>query len=198
MRATCAASLPMNAKRVASTTPASCRMQQRSTASSSCWRDGEVELTARPGELEGVELTGRIDRIDVAALPDSGATDVALIDYKTGSVTQLQAAARDRLEDTQLAFYAALARASGHIDGPVRAYYLAIDDPRRLHFVEHVDVAASAQALLEGLARDLEQVRSGAGLAALGEGATCDYCEARGLCRRDDWPVAIPVDDDDH
>lgn len=162
------------------------------------WRDGEVELTARPGELEGVELTGRLDRIDVVAPPDGGATEVALIDYKTGSVTQLQAAARDRLEDTQLAFYAALARASGHIDGPVRAYYLAIDDPRRLHFVEHVDVAASAQALLEGVARDLEQVRSGAGLAALGEGATCDYCEARGLCRRDDWPVAIPVDDDDH
>jgi ATP-dependent helicase/nuclease subunit B len=162
------------------------------------WSDGEVELTARTGELEGVELMGRIDRIDIATLPDTGATEAALIDYKTGNVKQLQAATRDRLEDTQLAFYTALARASGRIDSPVRAYYFAIDDPRRLHFVEHLDVAASAQALLDGVAHELEQVRCGAGLAALGEGATCEYCEARGLCRRDDWPVAVPVDDGDH
>jgi ATP-dependent helicase/nuclease subunit B len=30
-------------------------------------------------------------------------------------------------------------------------------------------------------------LRGGAGLPALGEGASCEYCAARGLCRRDDW-----------
>ena len=159
------------------------------------WRDGEVELTARPAAFGAVELVGRIDRIDAAASADGDAKAAALIDYKTGSVQRLQAAARDRLEDTQLAVYSALARASGRVVGPVHAYYLAIDDPRQLHLVEHADVQASAQTLLEGLAGELERMREGAGLPALGEGATCEYCEARGLCRRDDWPT-VSTDDD--
>ena len=29
--------------------------------------------------------------------------------------------------------------------------------------------------------------RTGAPLPALGEGRLCDFCEARGLCRKDDW-----------
>lgn len=160
------------------------------------WRDGEVELAARPAGLGGVELVGRIDRIDVATSPERGAAAAALIDYKTGSVQRLQAAARDRLEDTQLAVYSALAQASGNVACPVRAYYLALDDPRQLHLVEHADVQATAQTLLEGLAGELERMRAGAGLPALGEGATCEYCEARGLCRRDDWPAVATAGED--
>ncbi len=34
---------------------------------------------------------------------------------------------------------------------------------------------------------DLERIRAGTGMAALGEGRVCEYCEMRGLCRRDDW-----------
>ena len=30
-------------------------------------------------------------------------------------------------------------------------------------------------------------MRDGAALPALGEGPVCDFCEARGLCRRDHW-----------
>jgi len=48
-------------------------------------------------------------------------------------------------------------------------------------------VAASAQALLDGLAGDLDRIRAGTGMAALGEGRVCEFCEMRGLCRRDDW-----------
>ena len=51
----------------------------------------------------------------------------------------------------------------------------------------HPDVAESARALLSSLA-------AGAPLRALGEGAACDFCEARGLCRRDHW-VGDPLDD---
>ena len=46
---------------------------------------------------------------------------------------------------------------------------------------------ASARLLLQGLGRDLERLRGGAALPALGEGRACDWCAARGLCRRDDW-----------
>jgi ATP-dependent helicase/nuclease subunit B len=29
-------------------------------------------------------------------------------------------------------------------------------------------------------------------LPAIGEGSACDYCAARGLCRKDFWSVASP------
>jgi ATP-dependent helicase/nuclease subunit B len=33
----------------------------------------------------------------------------------------------------------------------------------------------------------MKRLREGAGLRALGEGSACEYCQARGLCRRDHW-----------
>jgi ATP-dependent helicase/nuclease subunit B len=88
-------------------------------------------------------------------------------------------------EDTQLAFYAALTRSRSPL--PLRASYLALDGTRGLDEVQHPDVQASAAALVEGLATDLRRLRAGAGLPALGEGATCEHCAARGICRRDHW-----------
>jgi ATP-dependent helicase/nuclease subunit B len=69
----------------------------------------------------------------------------------------------------------------------LRATYLALDGTKAIDEVEHPDVRTSAVALVEGLADDLRRLRAGAGLPALGEGATCDYCAARGICRRDHW-----------
>jgi ATP-dependent helicase/nuclease subunit B len=145
------------------------------------WRffSGEVELRCEPSQLGGVVLDGRIDRIDDH--PAGGMRQ--LIDYKTGSLQALKRKVATPLEDTQLAFYAALLGGGG----PLRATYLALDDRKQPQAVEHPDVQASATALVEGLAHDLARLREGAGLPALGEGSTCDYCEARGLCRRDHW-----------
>jgi ATP-dependent helicase/nuclease subunit B len=152
------------------------------------WHGGEVELAATWPSLDGVELFGRLDRIDQRG--DGQAWQ--LIDYKTGSASELKKLARDRLEDTQLAFYAAVARATGPpgTQAPLEAGYLAVDDPDGLHEIAHAEVDDSAQRLVEGLSHDLRRLRQGAGLAALGEGRVCEYCEARGLCRRDDWPSA--------
>ena len=40
---------------------------------------------------------------------------------------------------------------------------------------------------LRELPRELQALRDGAAMPALGEGRVCETCEARGLCRRDDW-----------
>ena len=145
------------------------------------WRfaAGEAALRSEPAVLGGVVLDGRIDRIDVH-IP-SGTRQ--LIDYKTGSLQALKNKVAEPLEDTQLAFYAALVGG----DAPLHATYLVLDDRKAPHAVEHADVAASAAPLVDGLARDLARLRRGAGLPALGEAGTCEYCEARGLCRRDHW-----------
>jgi ATP-dependent helicase/nuclease subunit B len=34
---------------------------------------------------------------------------------------------------------------------------------------------------------DLAAIADGAPLPALGEGTVCDFCAARGLCRKDFW-----------
>ena len=147
------------------------------------WSAGETEVVFAPAELEGVELFGRIDRIDRHD-PGEGAV-LELIDYKTGSAAKLKSGMVERFEDTQLAFYAALV-GSG-TDRPLRASYLALDGSHGLEPIDHLEVRASAEALVAGAARDLRRLRAGTGLPALGAGSACDYCEARGLCRRDHW-----------
>jgi ATP-dependent helicase/nuclease subunit B len=145
------------------------------------WLSGESEARRAPPELEGLELYGVIDRIDRHDSRD-GAT-LELIDYKTGSVEKLKEKVREPLEDTQLAFYAALVGD----DVPVTASYLAIDRTKGLMPVVHHRVADDARTLVAGIADEMKRLREGAGLRALGKGSACDYCQARGLCRRDHW-----------
>lgn len=151
--------------------------------SGQAFADGELARQCQPfdGPLAAVILRGRIDRIDSTATGQR-----LLLDYKTGSVASLKAKVAEPLEDTQLAVYALLMEAAPDL----AAAYLALDDPAGVVAVAHLDVAASAHALREGLQTDLQDVWAGAALPALGEGSSCEHCEARGLCRRDDWSAA--------
>ncbi len=147
------------------------------------WRWGEYERVVSPPEFDGVSLQGHIDRIDVVGNDGEGGTE--LIDYKTGSVDALKRRVKEPLEDTQLAFYAAILPDT--LKPPLRAAYLALDHTRGIEFIEHKDVMHSARVLFTGLASELARLREGARLPALGEGETCERCEMRGLCRRDQW-----------
>ena len=147
------------------------------------WVDGELNASVRPSQMQGVELHGRIDRID--SVPGRGGAATQLIDYKTDSTQSLRSRVRQPLEDTQLAFYAALL--AGQTPGAIEAMYLGLDDAKGIVPVPHPHVADSARQLVAGLAADFEQMQGGAGLPALGEGSVCEHCEARGLCRRDHW-----------
>jgi ATP-dependent helicase/nuclease subunit B len=148
-------------------------------ASGQRYAAGEVDREARPfaAPLDGLVVKGRIDRIDEAA----GQT--WLLDYKTGDAKALKDKVAAKLEDTQLATYALL---SGAEPG-LQAAYLVLDDGKGIALLPHEEVSATALALRDGLQDDLAAMRSGAPLPALGEGRVCDYCEARGLCRKDDW-----------
>ncbi len=147
------------------------------------WRLGEFERVVSLPEFEGASLEGHIDRIDVLG-PD-GESGTELIDYKTGSVDALKRRVKEPLEDTQLAFYAAILPDTLKL--PLRAAYVALDHTRGIEFIEHKDVMQTARILVSGLASEFARLRDGAGLPALGEGETCERCEMRGLCRRDHW-----------
>jgi ATP-dependent helicase/nuclease subunit B len=150
------------------------------------WLAGEDEVALPLAGLEGIELNGIIDRIDERRVGRQPA--IELIDYKTGSAAALREKVRQPLEDTQLAFYAALMR--GRTELPLTARYLALDGSKGLEEIEHRDVEGSAAALVAGLSDDLRRLQAGAGLPALGVGATCEHCAARGICRRDHWADA--------
>lgn len=157
------------------------------------WLDGERDWTVYPALWHGTAMHGVIDRIDSVSAHDTAGGDgpvTQLIDYKTGSTQSLRDKVKQPQEDTQLPFYAALAieqgRSAGEI-GPLDAIYLSLDDAKQIVEVRHPDVAHSAMSLVEGLGHDLVRLRGGAALHALGEGDACEHCDARGLCRRDQW-----------
>jgi ATP-dependent helicase/nuclease subunit B len=147
------------------------------------WAEGEQAHEVRLPAPAEVTLNGRIDRVDRRVA--GGAETLELIDYKTGSETALRNQVRQPLEDTQLAFYAALMRPQ--TEARLQAVYLLLDAGHEIRQVPHPDVEASAQALIDGLSGELARIRDGAGLPALGEGRVCEFCEARGLCRKDQW-----------
>ena len=128
-------------------------------------------------QLGPVRLVGRIDRID--RLPDGRRM---VLDYKTEAL----AASKDRVkvsnEDTQLAFYAALL-----VDDTLRAAYVNVGERGATETVEQPDVVEARDALVDGITEDLQRIAEGAVLPALGEGRACEFCAARGLCRKDSW-----------
>jgi ATP-dependent helicase/nuclease subunit B len=137
--------------------------------------EAESEHHARLGELL---LAGRIDRLDRG--PPGGGDIV--IDYKTESLQATRERMRQPLEDTQLAFYAALLDRDD-----MAAAYLNLSERGAVTLVRHPDVASARDVLRAGIADELGRIGRGDALPALGEGRACEFCSARGLCRKDWW-----------
>jgi ATP-dependent helicase/nuclease subunit B len=128
-------------------------------------------------ELGRLRLVGRIDRIDRVR----GGVRMVM-DYKTESADTSKERVKHPVEDTQLAFYAALLG-----DTELRAAYVNVGERGETRTVEQPHVIEAREMLLAGIAHDLARIAQGVPLPALGEGKACEYCAARGLCRKDFW-----------
>lgn len=126
------------------------------------------------GELT---LVGQIDRMDRQA---DG--DLLLIDYKTEPRTTTAERIKNGLEDSQLAFYAALTP-----DDTLAAAYVNLGEKEPTRTYDQPEIVALRDALIDGILDDMARIAQGHALPALGEGKACDYCAARGLCRKDFW-----------
>lgn len=148
------------------------------------WTAGEAKRR-RPLLLDGgreVTLHGRIDRIDADA-----AGRQQLIDYKARRADALSASLKMAGEDVQLPFYGLLLEGAAD-----RATYVSLDRARDgdggvKAVAPPQPFAELTQAVGERLRRDLQRIADGAPLPAIGAAAVCEYCEMRGLCRRDYW-----------
>lgn len=151
------------------------------------WRFGGGEREcARPLVLRdgrGVELAGRIDRIDVRA---DGR--VKLIDYKLRRAEALKRALAEPGEEIQLPFYGLLLGCAADLQAAYLSFERAKEDDAGVHeIVPPQPFAALVQAVGVRLHADLQRIADGAALPALGAASVCAYCEMRGLCRRDYW-----------
>jgi ATP-dependent helicase/nuclease subunit B len=127
--------------------------------------------------LGPLTLIGRIDRIDRLA---DGTRLV--VDYKTEALEKSRRRVAVPGEDTQLAFYGALLE-----DDHLEAAYLNVGERSGTGKVVHEGVTQTRDALVAGVLADMQRIAQGEPMAALGEGSGCDFCNARGLCRRDFW-----------
>ncbi len=133
--------------------------------------------TAQTQRLGDVKLVGRIDRID--KLTDG---TLLVLDYKTEPTAKTSARVKEPLEDTQIAFYAALLP-----QDTLQAAYVNVGERDATRTYAQADVVDARDALIEGILHDMARIGQGAPLPALGDGSACDYCQARGLCRKDFW-----------
>jgi ATP-dependent helicase/nuclease subunit B len=154
----------------------------------------EAAETWRRQGLGALDLVGQIDRIDSASLSPLGGdgrlgavaaeAPVFVIDYKTESLETTKKRVAQAGEDTQLAFYAALLP-----QDTLRAAYVNVGERGDTKTIEQEDVVEERDRLLAGIRHDVQRIADGVPLPALGEGAVCDTCSVRGLCRKDFWSV---------
>jgi ATP-dependent helicase/nuclease subunit B len=143
-------------------------------ASGARYAEGEVWKNT---PLGSVALVGKIDRID--QLPDGSRL---VMDYKTESDSTTKDRIKAAGEDTQLAFYAALLE-----DDTLSAAYVNLGEKEDTQTHAQPRIVELRDDLMGGILSDMERIAQGAPLPALGEGKACEYCAARGLCRKDFW-----------
>ena len=150
------------------------------------WQGGELSsgFTIELDNGGTVRIEGRIDRIDERAL--DGAQESAVIDYKARAHGALKAKLKDHGEDVQLPVYIALAEAAHPERVVTEAAYLSImrDEVKAVAY-PHAETAGQQHIIR--LQQLFEQLHAQTPLPAQGVDSVCDYCEARGLCRRDHW-----------
>ncbi|NSL54669.1 PD-(D/E)XK nuclease family protein [Uliginosibacterium aquaticum] len=139
------------------------------------WQGGEVEERREHeiGPGRSLTLQGRIDRVDVNAVGQQ-----ALLDYKSRAIKPLRDQVQDP-DDVQLAFYALL---TGQC--VAEAAYVALDGDElaAAPLAEPEERAGSLQDLIDV---SFNAMLDGARMPAQGTAGACQYCEMRGLCRKE-------------
>lgn len=148
--------------------------------------DAELPLSRTLPNV-AMRVKGRIDRCE------RHAHETQVIDFKTTSAKELRKRLKGDPEDLQLALYAWMTELRGSSD---QAFYLSMS-PQGCEAVAlagaEVDTVESLGArAVARVEAEIGRVMSGGAMAPLGrerEARICEYCSARGVCRRDDSPL---------
>ncbi len=154
-----------------------------------------VTLTDRDGIQREIEIAGRADRFDI----NSKDTKIAaVIDYKNQGITKMKKRAEHLLDDPQLLIYARAVNENAiaaHLPGrtieqaewaSLKADVKKADDKIiRAYPVENLPEMMGQFS--EQLNEDLAVLWARKPMKAFAPDSVCQYCEARGICRKGMW-----------
>ncbi len=152
----------------------------------------DLPFTDVDGNERHIRIEGYADRFDVS-IHDPKAASV--IDYKNQSLTKLEWRSEVVLDDPQLLIYARAANESTKIPGHTvnAADWVALkadvkkDGDGAERSVGIADMTALMQEFSEQMTEDVQSLWSGKALKAFAPDSVCQYCEARGICRKGMW-----------
>ena len=163
--------------------------------------DGEVKVgfdlpfEDSEGNSKTIRIEGFADRYDVN-LNDSKLASV--IDYKNHRFERVKERAEHLMDDPQLLIYARAAnedaenhKLTGHQVQQAEWVALKADlsksEQKALRAQEVVDMPAMMQAFSLQITKDVEQLWAKKPMQAFAPEGVCQYCEARGICRKGVW-----------
>ena len=167
------------------------------------WRYHDAELpigfTLSLSDPDGVQreirIAGRADRFDIH---ESDSTAAAVIDYKNQKMKKIVDRAENILDDPQLLIYARAANENAiaaHLPGRIvgEAQWVSLkaeldkgeDKNIRAHTLE--DMPNVMTQFSEQIEKDLNSLWARKPMQAFAPDSVCQYCEARGVCRKGMW-----------
>jgi ATP-dependent helicase/nuclease subunit B len=154
-----------------------------------------VTLTDPDGVQREIEIAGRADRFDISSNNSNAA---AVIDYKNQGISKIKKRAERLLDDPQLLIYARAVNENAiaaHLPGrtveqsewvSLKADIKKADDKIvRAYRVENMP--EMMEQFSDQLNEDLEVLWARKPMKAFAPDSVCQYCEARGICRKGMW-----------
>ncbi len=152
----------------------------------------DLPFTDQYGIERQIRIEGYADRFDININDKNSAS---VIDYKNQNINKVESRALTVLDDPQLLIYARAANESSQLHGRVVNYaqWVALkadinkegDDAVRSVAIE--DMPEAMTQFSEQITGDVEALWSGKTIKAFAPDGICQYCEARGICRKGMW-----------
>jgi len=152
----------------------------------------DLPFTDVDGNERHIRIEGYADRFDVNIHEPKAAS---VIDYKNQNLTKVEWRSEAVLDDPQLLIYARASNESKKIFGRVvnAAEWVALkadvkkegDEAERTVAIE--TMPELMQEFSEQMTEDVQSLWSGKPLKAFAPDSVCQYCEARGICRKGMW-----------
>ena len=163
--------------------------------------DGEVKVgfdlpfQDADGNIKMIRIEGYADRYDVNI---DNSKIASVIDYKNQRFEKVKARAEHILDDPQLLIYAKAAnegqeshKLTGHHVQQAEWVALKADiskgEQKAVRSQEVVDMPATMRRFTVQMTKDVEQLWAKKPIQAFAPQGICQYCEARGICRKGIW-----------
>jgi ATP-dependent helicase/nuclease subunit B len=163
--------------------------------------DGEVKVgfdlpfQDTDGNLKMIRIEGYADRFDVNVDNNQIAS---VIDYKNQRFEKVKVRAEHILDDPQLLIYARAAnedheshKLAGHRVKQAEWVALKADlskgQEKAIRSQEVADMPTMMQQISKQITKDVEQIWAKRPMQAFAPDGVCQYCEARGICRKGIW-----------